>query len=251
MTTQPSGSSKISLRARRQRIVFSFLFFAAAALLGAAFAAASPTAPEKAPAAPEKSPASAPRELGPVPIEGEDFAARADAWYTAPADDKKGRRAEMRPLGAALKQPCRYCHTRDFKSYTDRLDISRQMMALSAEHKVACADCHAGKRAHTELGQQAQRMWLLSHEEGVFCEACHTPGAQFKELTDQGARFKEERWPAWEAAHPLPRGGDPAPIPVASSREPAAPPAEATERAAPHALDGDAGPPAPHPKGDP
>lgn len=130
--------------------------------------------------------------------------ARAEAWFTA-KDDANARRAEMRGITGALKQPCRYCHTPAFDDYTDRLDISRQMMALSAEHGVTCAECHAGKRDYTELGHKAAQMWQLSHEQHQLCEGCHVPGKRFEKLSPAGLKFKKTQWKGWAKAHPAPK----------------------------------------------
>lgn len=128
---------------------------------------------------------------GPVPVKAEtDWHARAEAWFDS-ADDK-ARKKQMRTAGRALKRPCKYCHGKKFDTYTDKLDISRQMMALSKEHGVACGDCHLGKSEMSDLGKKAQEMWALSHERGVFCESCHTPGTRFKELTEAGKKYDAE-----------------------------------------------------------
>ncbi len=118
-----------------------------------------------------------------------DWRARAMKWFES--DDSKARRKEMRKATRALKQPCRYCHTPDFKGYTEKRLISQQMMALSVEHGVECQDCHAGKDQYTEMGKTAQKMWSLSRKENLFCDGCHTQGTAFKSLTEHGRRFKE------------------------------------------------------------
>ena len=79
----------------------------------------------------------------PAPVES-DWHARAEKWFSS--TDPKVRRKEMRAATKALKQSCFYCHTKGFKGYHDNKLISQQMMAMSAEHDVSCADCHAGKR---------------------------------------------------------------------------------------------------------
>ena len=66
------------------------------------------------------------------------------------------RRKEMRKVTRALKQPCRYCHTPDFKGYTEKLLISQQMMALSAATACMCG-LPQGKEGYTEMGQRAQK----------------------------------------------------------------------------------------------
>ena len=124
-----------------------------------------------------------------APVES-DWSARAQKWFKSA--DAKDRRKEMRAATRALKQSCFYCHTKGFKGYQDNLLISQQMMALSAEHGVACNECHAGKRELTELGETAQHMWKLVHKKKVFCEHCHTPQKRFAELTEAGKAFKAE-----------------------------------------------------------
>ena len=113
---------------------------------------------------------------------------RASQWFEQA--DPKARRKQMRQMTRALKQPCRYCHTPDFKDFTEKKMISQQMMAISAEHNVACKDCHLGKKALSELGKTAQKMWLLSIRKGVSCEHCHKPKTKFKVLTSAGSDFK-------------------------------------------------------------
>ncbi len=134
-----------------------------------------------------------------VPVES-DWKARAAAWFTA--DDIAGRRQEMRKMTGALRRACQYCHTPDFTAYTDKLTVSRQMMALTAEHGVPCADCHGGRDELTELGRRSQPMWALAVEKKVFCESCHVPKKRFGVLTAEGERFKREEWAAWQKAHP-------------------------------------------------
>ena len=125
----------------------------------------------------------------PAPVEA-DWHARAEKWFSS--SDLKVRRKEMRAATKALKQSCFYCHTRGFKGYKDNKLISQQMMAMSAEHDVTCADCHAGKRELTEMGETAQHMWRLVQKKKVFCEHCHTPHKRFAELTPEGKAFKAE-----------------------------------------------------------
>lgn len=129
-----------------------------------------------------------PVRLGPLPIEA-DWSARAQKWFSS--TDLTGRRKEMRTMTRALKQPCRYCHTPDFKGYTDKRLISQQMMAISAEYQVACSDCHSGKVDMTPMGQIAQKMWALAHKKKVECRHCHEAGAGFLNLTDAGKAFLE------------------------------------------------------------
>lgn len=169
------------------------LTLALALLAGLALLAASPpsTAPATAPAsaAPPSTPAAT--LLGPLPVEA-DWQARASAWF-GEAKEEPARRTAMREITKALKEPCRYCHTPDWKGYTDKLAISRQMMALSAEHGVPCADCHEGKDALSALGQTAQTMWKIAHEQKVDCGHCHVPGKRFKALTAAGEAFEAKR----------------------------------------------------------
>lgn len=126
---------------------------------------------------------------GPLPVEA-DWHARAEAWFESA--DKKARKKQMRLAGRALKQPCKYCHTKKFDGYTDKLDISRQMLALSAEHGVQCGECHQGKVAYTELGVVAGAMWQISREKKVFCDHCHVKGKRFEQLTKEGDAFQPE-----------------------------------------------------------
>ena len=114
---------------------------------------------------------------------------RASAWFTH--EDKKLRRKQMRVMTRALKQPCKYCHTKSFKGFTDKYEISLRMMALSAEHNVACGECHLGKKALSPLGKQSQQMMTLSERLGVECTECHVERARFKKLTPKGLEHKE------------------------------------------------------------
>lgn len=204
------------------------------ALVGPTLVGAEP-GPASPPPAPASAPAGAarPAERGPIVLKpgapghdaaALDFKARGEAWFTNHTD-ATARRAEMRTITAALKQPCRHCHTPAFDGYTDRLPISRQMMALSAEHGVTCADCHVGKTDLTDLGRKSVQMWQLSHEQGVFCDACHLPGAKFEKLSPAGEKFKKGPWKAWAAAHPVPPapGAAPASGPAPAAPGPAAP----------------------------
>jgi RNase P subunit RPR2 len=123
-----------------------------------------------------------------------DWQVRADAWFDSA--DQKARKKQMRLAGRALKRACKHCHTKKFDGYTDKLDISRQMMAMAKEHGVQCADCHGGHASMTKMGEKAREMWALSHKRGVFCEACHEPNTQFKTLTEAGKKY--------DAEHPQP-----------------------------------------------
>lgn len=155
-----------------------------------------------------------------VPVEA-DWKARGDKWFTA--TDLEGRRQEMRQITKALRQACQYCHTPDFTGYTDKLAVSRQMMALSAEHGVACEDCHVGRDTLSELGQRSAPMWTLAIEKKVFCESCHVPQKRFAELTAEGRRFQREEWPQWQKAHPpaaIAPATPAAPAPTAPSSRP-------------------------------
>ena len=170
--------------------------------LGVAGAQGVPVAPASAPVSAPASaavpaPASAPATLGPVPVDA-DWSARAEAWFKG-ATDEATRKEAMREITKAMKQPCRHCHTPDFTGYTDFAPISRQMMALSAEHGVTCAECHKGKSDLTDLGHKAQRWWVVSHQEKVFCDHCHVPAKHFLELTPAG-----RAWQANEAKKKAP-----------------------------------------------
>lgn len=138
---------------------------------------------------PEAKPTMDDQTVKPAPVES-DWHARAEKWFSS--TDPKVRRKEMRAATKALKQSCFYCHTKGFKGYHDNKLISQQMMAMSAEHDVSCADCHAGKRELTEMGETAQHMWRLVQKKKVFCEHCHTPHKRFAELTPAGKAFKAE-----------------------------------------------------------
>ena len=127
--------------------------------------------------------------LGPVPIES-NWRDRGMKWFKS--DDLKARRKEMRAVSRALKRPCKYCHTRDFKGFVGHRKITQQMMALSIEHDVACADCHAGRNDFTEMGKRSQLMWKISHERKVFCDHCHIKKKRFNGLTPEGQAFKDE-----------------------------------------------------------
>ena len=128
-----------------------------------------------------------------------DWKARAAAWFKS--TDEADRRKQMREVTQALRQPCRYCHTPDFTGYTDKHLISLQMMALSAEHNVTCADCHAGKDTLTEMGRLAQPMWALSAERKTFCGECHVKHKRFSSITQKGEIFAKGEWPSWKAAY--------------------------------------------------
>ncbi len=114
---------------------------------------------------------------------------RAQSWFES--DDKKKRRLQMRQMTRALKQPCKYCHTAGFKGYTDRYTVSLEMMALSAEHNLRCDDCHAGKTALTDTGEQAKKMKKVSLDLGVACTHCHVPSQKFKVLTSNGEQYAQ------------------------------------------------------------
>ena len=124
-----------------------------------------------------------PSEASPVKS---DWSARAKTWFKSA--DNKGHRKEMRAVTKALRKPCRYCHTPDFKGYTEKLLISQQMMALSAENGVQCNECHAGKQGLTDLGKFSAKMWKWSIEKTLFCNDCHTKQSKFKGLTERGKK---------------------------------------------------------------
>ena len=125
----------------------------------------------------------APKETTASPVQS-DWRARAMVWFKSA--DEKGRRKEMRAATKALRKPCRYCHTPDFKGYTEKRLISQQMMALSVENGVSCSDCHVGKKGLNETGKVAKKMWAWSIEKNLFCNDCHTASSQFKGLTPKG-----------------------------------------------------------------
>ena len=110
-------------------------------------------------------------------------------WYTA--EDEDQRRRQMREMTRALKRPCYYCHTRNFKEYTDQHLISLQMMAISARYALKCSDCHLGQRGLSALGAQSLVMWRFSAKNEKTCADCHIKGHGFKELTPQGERSRE------------------------------------------------------------
>ena len=111
--------------------------------------------------------------------------ARAQAWYQH--EDLIGRRKRMRAFSRPLKQPCYYCHTRSFKGYVESTYlISLQMMAISAEQDVTCADCHRGRRGLTELGAKSLVQWRYAQENHLDCRDCHTPKGRFKTLNKRG-----------------------------------------------------------------
>lgn len=135
-----------------------------------------------------------------LPVES-DWAARAEAWFKD-AKSKPDRRKAMRQITKALKQPCRYCHTPDWKGYTDKHLISRQMMAISAENDVACADCHMGKVEMTPLGEKSRVMWALARSKAVDCAHCHLPKARFKTLNQAGKAWQKANPDGYQAAAP-------------------------------------------------
>ncbi|MEE2786632.1 MAG: hypothetical protein VX589_04780 [Myxococcota bacterium] len=128
-------------------------------------------------------------KLGPAPVES-DWRDRGMKWFKS--TDMKGRRKEMRAVTRALKRPCKYCHTRDFKGFVGHRTITQQMMAMSVEHNVACSDCHAGRDAWTEMGERSKSMWKIVHQRKVFCEHCHLKNRRFEGLTEAGQAFKDE-----------------------------------------------------------
>ena len=128
-------------------------------------------------------------KLGPAPVES-DWRGRAMKWFKS--DVLKERGKQMRMVSRALKKPCKYCHTKDFKGFTQNRLITQQMMALSTEHGVECSDCHAGRGQLTEFGKKSQPMWRLVHSEKVFCDHCHTKQSKFEKLTPAGQAHKEK-----------------------------------------------------------
>jgi nitrate/TMAO reductase-like tetraheme cytochrome c subunit len=128
-------------------------------------------------------------EVKPSPVKS-DWKARSMAWLKT--QDEKSQRKEMRAATKALRKPCRYCHTRDFKGYTEKRLISQQMMALSNEHDVQCNVCHAGKKGLTPQGRVAEEMWDWSIELGVFCGDCHPKGDGLKKLNPKGEKSLKE-----------------------------------------------------------
>jgi nitrate/TMAO reductase-like tetraheme cytochrome c subunit len=155
-------------------------------------ALALPALAEDPPPAPASAPAGTvlPLTGKTLKTEGIDWHARAEKWFDAA--DQKARKEQMRTVTKALKQGCKYCHTADFEGYTEKKLVAQQMMALSKEHGVACADCHAGKDRFTHLGEEAHEMWALSVEKGVTCDHCHKPGTRFEGLTAEGEKFEAE-----------------------------------------------------------
>lgn len=134
-------------------------------------------------------------ETQPITVEGVDWHARAEAWFVAPSTEPKARRKEMKQMTKALKRPCRYCHSKDFKSYPDeRLKlVTQQMMVISKEHDVTCKGCHSGRGLFTHMGEESKGMWKLSAEKGVLCDHCHTPSTRFEKLTAAGEAFAKEQ----------------------------------------------------------
>lgn len=139
-------------------------------------------------------PAEVPSALSPsesVTLEGsaEMWRKRALSWYKTP--DVLSRRRQMRDMSRPLKRPCYYCHTRSFKGYVDETYlISLQMMAISAEQGVRCAECHQGKRGLTALGAKSLIQWRSSVERGQDCNDCHQPQGRFQTLTPEGLKAR-------------------------------------------------------------
>lgn len=116
---------------------------------------------------------------------------RASQWYKS--DDLKSRRRQMRQMSKPLKRPCYYCHTRNFKDYIDSTYlISLQMMAISSEQDLKCADCHIGKRGLTVLGAKSLIQWRYAADQGRECSDCHQDKGHFKRLNERGERSREE-----------------------------------------------------------
>ena len=115
---------------------------------------------------------------------------RASAWFRS--TDLKSRRIQMREMTKALKQPCRYCHSQDFQSYTDKYLVSLEMMAWSAEQNVRCADCHLGKTQLSTLGEKSKTMMQIAETEGKDCQSCHEPGARYRKVNQAGRDYLEK-----------------------------------------------------------
>ena len=82
---------------------------------------------------------------------------KAQAWYTD--NDPMKKRRQMREMTRALKRSCYYCHTRNFKGYTAVKDITLQMMVISQQQQIKCADCHQGQRGLSKVGAISLLMW--------------------------------------------------------------------------------------------
>ena len=130
-----------------------------------------------------------PRESATLSGEREAWRSRALSWYQS--DDLRERRAQMRSMIRPLRRSCYYCHTKNFKGYVEaRYMISLQMMAISAEQGVSCAECHIGRRGLTELGAKSLIQWRMAHEEGRDCRDCHLPQGRFRKLNQRGERAR-------------------------------------------------------------
>jgi hypothetical protein len=105
---------------------------------------------------------------------------KSQAWYTD--HDPMKRRKQMREMTRALKRSCYYCHTRNFKRYTEVKDITLQMMVISHQQQIKCADCHQGQRGLTKVGALSLLMWRYSVSQNKQCHDCHQERSQFKKL---------------------------------------------------------------------
>jgi len=144
----------------------------------------------------ETAPFIAPEEGALLNGEIERWWSRAEAWYERPEGSEtlslKDKRRQMRGLTRAVGRGCYGCHSKGFKGYNDKGLISAQMMAVSAEHGVACEACHVGARGLSELGARALLMWRYSVSEGLDCADCHPKAEAFKSLNERGERSAQE-----------------------------------------------------------
>lgn len=117
--------------------------------------------------------------------------AKAQSWYRS--TEPSAQRQQMREMSRPLKQSCYYCHTRRFKSYVEEnYLISLQMMAISAEQDLSCADCHIGQKGLTELGAKSLIQWRWAFKQGRNCSECHQAQHKFKKLTAKGQASIQE-----------------------------------------------------------
>ena len=118
--------------------------------------------------------------------------AEAQKWYKK--DDISSKRLQMRDMTRALKRSCYYCHTRNFKDYTQVKEISLQMMAISHQHQITCADCHQGHKGLTLVGSKSLLMWRYSVTQEKQCQDCHQAQAQFKKLKSSSSIDLSMMW---------------------------------------------------------
>ena len=125
------------------------------------------------------------------PLKGtlKEWSKKAQAWYEH--KDLKARRRQMREMTRALKRSCYYCHTRDFKRYTEKHLISSQMMAISGDYQIGCKECHIGQRGLSSIGTKSLLMWRYSVREGVTCTSCHPTQSKFTQLTTEGENARK------------------------------------------------------------